>query len=199
MTLEQYPTPAALAANLLHVADLRGDLEGRTVVDLGAGTGVLAIGAALRGAGRVVGVERDVGALDVARRNERRIGPPTAIDWVVADAARAPTCPGQPVTVVTNPPFGAQRGNVHADRGFLATAARLASVSYSVHNEGSREFVSAFAGDNGGRVTDAFAAVVRLDRQFPFHEADSREQPVEAFRIAWGDDDGGQSPSAHPS
>jgi putative methylase len=185
VALEQYPTPPPLAANLLHVADLRGDVAGRTVVDLGAGTGVLAVGAALREAGRVVGVERDVAALAVARRNERRSGAPATIDWVAADATRAPLCPASPVTVVMNPPFGAQRGNVHADRAFLATAARLASVSYSVHNAGSRDFVSAFAEDNGGRVTDAFSASLRLDRQFPFHEADSREQPVEAFRIEW--------------
>jgi putative methylase len=45
--LEQYPTPPGLAAHVVHVADLNGDIDGKTVVDLGTGTGMLALGAAL--------------------------------------------------------------------------------------------------------------------------------------------------------
>jgi len=57
--LEQYPTPPDLAAHVIHLADLQGDIAGRTVIDLGAGTGMLTLGAALRGPARVVGVEVD--------------------------------------------------------------------------------------------------------------------------------------------
>ena len=193
--LEQYPTPAWLAAHLLHLADLQGDLRARTVLDLGAGTGMLAIGAALRGAGRVVGLERDPSALAVARRNETRVatglsapdaaGPVVDVDWVVGDATRAPLRPAVPVTVVMNPPFGAQRGSRHADRAFLETAAEVAAVSYSIHNAESRDFVEAFAADRGGTVTHAFAAEVDVERQFDFHEDDSRAIDVEVFRIEW--------------
>ena len=183
--LEQYPTPADLAANLLHLADLQGDLEGRTVVDLGAGTGILAIGAALRDPARVVGVERDLDALAVARRNESRVGPAVSIDWLCGDATRPPLCPDSPVTVVMNPPFGAQRGRRHADRAFLDTAAEIGSVSYSIHNADSHDFVEAFAADEGGTVTHAFAAVLDVERQFPFHEEETRALDVEAFRIEW--------------
>jgi putative methylase len=84
-----------------------------------------------------------------------------------------------------NPPFGAQHGNEHADRAFLATAAGLADVSYSIHNAGSREFVEAFAADNGGEVTHAFEATFDLDRQFDFHEADEKELRTEVYRIVW--------------
>ena len=183
--LEQYPTPADLAANLLHLADLQGDLAGRTVVDLGAGTGILAIGAALRSAGRVVGVERDGDALAVARRNASRVEPAAAVDWIRGDSTRAPLCPDSAVTVVMNPPFGAQRGRRQADRAFLATAAELAAVSYSIHNADSHEFVEAFAADAGGTVTHAFAAELDLDRQFPFHEEETRAIDVEVFRVEW--------------
>ncbi len=48
---EQYATPATVAAELLYFAFMNGDLEG-SVVDLGCGTGVLAIGASLSRAGR---------------------------------------------------------------------------------------------------------------------------------------------------
>lgn len=183
--LEQYPTPPDLAAHVIHVADLNGDVEGRTVVDLGTGTGMLALGAALRGPSRVVGVEIDRSPLETARSNRARVGTTTPVHWVQGDATRAPLAPTGPTTVVMNPPFGAQAGNEHADRGFLATAAGIADVSYSVHNGGSREFVEAFAGDNGGEVTHAFAASFALDRQFDFHGADRREIDAEVFRIAW--------------
>lgn len=183
--LEQYPTPPDLAAHLLHLADLRGDVTDRTVVDLGTGTGVFAIGAALRGAPRTVGVERDPSALEVARRNERAVAPTGRISWLLGDATRAPLCPPGPVTVLMNPPFGAQRGNVHADRAFLEAAARIAAVSYSIHNADSHDFVDAFATDHGGSVTDAFASEIALDRAFPHHEEARKVIDVEAFRIEW--------------
>ncbi|WP_423751589.1 METTL5 family protein [Salinirarus marinus] len=187
VALEQYPTPPELAAHVVHVADLNGDIEDRTVVDLGTGTGMLALGAALRGPKRVVGVELDRDALETARENRPRVGTRTDIHWVQADATHAPLCPDGPTTVVMNPPFGAQQGHEHADRAFLETAADVADVSYSVHNAGSREFVEAFAADNGGEVTHAFRATFELDRQFDFHEADRKELETEVYRIVWTD------------
>jgi putative methylase len=181
--LEQYPTPADLAAHLLHDADLRGDLAG-TVVDLGTGTGVLALGAALRDPDRVIGVERDAGALAVARRNERALDPATPVAWLRGDATRPPVGTGD-ATVVMNPPFGAQAGNRSADRAFLEAAARIATVSYSIHNAGSESFVEAFAGDESGTVTHAFEAQLDLDRQFDHHTADRATITAEVFRIEW--------------
>jgi len=183
--LEQYPTPADLAAHVVHVADLNGDVAGRTVVDLGSGTGMLALGAALRGPDRVLGVEIDPDALATARENERRVAARATVGWLRADATRPPLRPDGPTTVVMNPPFGARAGNDHADRAFLAAAADLADVSYSVHNEGSEAFVESFADDGGGEVTHAFRGSLSVDRQFEFHEADRAELPVEIYRIAW--------------
>ena len=200
-SLEQYPTPADVAAHVVHLADLRGDVVGRTVVDLGAGTGMFALGAALRGAARVVGVELDGGALAVARENERRVGARTEVHWLRADATRPPLARDRlarngPVTVIMNPPFGAQTGNEHADRAFLETVADLADVSYSVHNAGSREFVESFVADAGGEVTDAFAATLTLDRTFDHQTSESADVDAEVFRIEWdrtgdGDDSDG--------
>ncbi|WP_323192376.1 METTL5 family protein [Halostella sp. PRR32] len=183
-SLEQYPTPPGLAAYLVHVADLRGDIDGRTVVDLGTGTGMLALGAALRSPERVVGVDLDWGPLRTARTNERRVAASADIEWVQGDATRPPLAVDD-ATVVMNPPFGAQRGNEHADRAFLETAADIAAVSYSLHNEGSKEFVESFAADNGGEVTDAFRAELDIDRQFDFHDRDRASIDAELFRIDW--------------
>jgi putative methylase len=184
--LEQYRTPPDLAAHLVHRADLQGDVQDRTVVDLGCGTGMLALGAALRGPDTVVGLDIDPGALSTARDNERKVGSTTSVSWVRADATRAPLCPPRAeTTVVMNPPFGAQSGNEHADRRFLRTAAEISSVSYSLHNEESRDFVESFAEDNGGEVTHAFAAEFDLPGQFEFHEAERRTITAELYRIEW--------------
>mgnify|MGYP000073689195 CR=1 FL=1 len=185
LSLEQYPTPPDLAAHLLHLADLQGDIAGRTVLDLGAGTGVLALAAACRDPTRVLAIERDAGALAVARENEHAVAPGTPIDWLRADAERAPLRPEAVETVVMNPPFGAQSGNEGADRAFLRTAASVASVSYSIHNAGSRNFVESFAADEGGTVTHAFAAEFDLPRLYDHHEREREAIEVELFRIEW--------------
>lgn len=227
-SLEQYPTPPELAAHLIHVADLLGDIEDRTVIDLGTGTGMLALGAALRGPAEVVGMDLDGGALRIAQENRRRVGTATPISWVRADVTRPPldlrvddrenggrdendtgpehdrsdddrpedegndreerderSTANRSVTVVMNPPFGAQNDNEHADRAFLEAASQVADVSYSVHNRGSRDFVDAFATDNGGEITQGFRAEISLPRQFDFHGEETKELDVEVFRIDW--------------
>lgn len=180
---EQYATPAHLAAHLVHLANLQGDLS-RQVVDLGTGTGLLALGAALAGADQVVGLDIDTEAIRTARRNEQQVSPPVGIDWVIGDATTPPLCLDE-VTVLMNPPFGAQSGRRHADRAFLETTAGIASVSYSIHNEGSEAFVESYAADNGGEVTHAFRAEFEIPHQFEFHEKERAEIAVEVYRIEW--------------
>jgi putative methylase len=185
VSLEQYRTPPELAAHLVHTADLQGDIEDRTVVDLGCGTGMLALGAALRGPTRVIGLDIDPDPLSTALDNEGKVASASNVEWVRGDATDVPLRHGGPTTVVMNPPFGAQSGNEHADRDFLATAAEIADVSYSIHNAGSKEFVEAFAGDNGGTVTAAFQAEFELPRQYDHHDAERRVIDAEVFRIEW--------------
>ena len=183
--LEQYPTPPELAAHVVHLADLHGDVDGRTVIDLGTGTGMLALAAALRGPARVVGLELDGDALATAEANERRVAASAPAHRVRGDATRPPIAVAEPATAVMNPPFGAQDGNRNADRAFLDAASDLADVSYSIHNDGSREFVEAFAADEGGEVTHAFAAEFRVDAQFDHHTEDARDIDTEVYRIEW--------------
>lgn len=182
--LEQYPTPADIAAHVLQLAGLQGDLE-RTVLDLGCGTGILALGAALLGSDRVIGVERDGAALAIARENATTLGCPRSVDWIQADVASCPVCPDEPLTVVSNPPFGAVDGTRGADRAFLEVAARLETVSYTFHNRGSSEFVRAFARDHGGTVTRTYEAAFDVDRQFDWHDAERATLSVEVHRIEW--------------
>ena len=181
--LEQYSTPAGIAAQIVHLADLQGDLEG-CVVDPGTGTGMFALGAALRAPERVIGLDRDADALVRARENERRIDPPRGIEWLLGDGGRPPLCLSD-ATVLMNPPFGAQRGRRGADRRFLEGALEFADVIYSIHNEGSREFVESFVADNGGRVTHAYELAFNLENRFEFHEEERRTVHAECYRSSW--------------
>src|SRR5512139_383209 len=81
--LEQYQTPAPLAARLLFHALMKGDIEGKNVCDLGSGTGVLSIGAALLGAVQVTGVDIDKKAVEVAKANALLLG--VDVEFIVAD------------------------------------------------------------------------------------------------------------------
>ncbi|MXV64360.1 methyltransferase [Natronorubrum sp. JWXQ-INN-674] len=183
--LEQYLTPPDIAAHIVHQARLQGDLENR-VVDLGTGTGMLAIAAALAGADRVAGIDVDPEALELARANAARIDEAGrgTLEWVRGDVTRPPLSLTD-ATVLSNPPFGAQRGNRHADREFLEVARSIADVSYTIHNEGSQAFVESFADDEGGAVTHAFQAEFPIANRFEFHTAAEETLEAEVFRIEW--------------
>ncbi|ERG91209.1 MAG: putative RNA methylase [Haloquadratum walsbyi J07HQW1] len=192
--LEQYLTPPEIAAHIIHIADLQNDIGDRTVIDLGTGTGMLALGAAFRAPNQIIGIDRDRSALQIAKTNQSRVGIMTAIEWVLADVTQSFLCPqtthgNDSVTVVMNPPFGAQHGQKHADRAFLTTAAQIADVSYSIHNSGSQSFIESFVADVGGTTTHAFEASFNLDRQYEFHAAESANIDTEVYRIEWTDTD----------
>ena len=181
--LEQYRTPPEIAAAVIHRADLEGDIADRQVADLGCGTGMLALGAALRGASTVVGVDIDPAPLRTAMANARKVGARSAVGWVCADARAVPLVDID--TVVMNPPFGAQQTARHADRGFLETAAAIAEVSYSIHNAGSEGFVEAFVEDEGGVVDAAFSATLTVPPTYEFHSAEAATIDAEVYRIRW--------------
>lgn len=68
--LEQYPTKPHIASHMLYTMQASyQDVEGKLIADLGCGCGSLSIGAAMLGAGCVVGYDVDPDALDIWRRN----------------------------------------------------------------------------------------------------------------------------------
>lgn len=183
--LEQYVTDPELAAHICHLASLRGDLSETTVLDLCCGTGTLALGARAAEAERIVGLDLDRSALEIAVGNERRLFETARIDWIHGDVTASPLRTTD-ATALSNPPFGAQRTNKHADRSVLRAIQRLASVSYTIHNGGSLEFVESFAEDHDATVTDAFESTLEVDNRFDFHTEERATIPVEVYRIEWG-------------
>ncbi|MGP8322291.1 MAG: METTL5 family protein [Methanosarcinaceae archaeon] len=173
VTLEQYATPAVLAAEILHFAYMKGDIKD-TVYDLGCGTGILAIGAKLLGAKKVVGFDSDEKALVVARKNAKKIG--VDVEFVCCEIS---IITGNAHTVVMNPPFGAQSKG--SDRPFLLTALRTSGVTYSIHNCGSHDFIQKFI--NPAVITEWYKTSFRIKRTFKFHKKDVEQIEVEIYRI----------------
>ena len=111
--LEQYHTPASIAATVVHCMFSAGDVEGRRVCDLGCGTGMLTVGCALMGCARVLAVDVDEDALRVMRANLERLREEDGaelpeIEMVCEDVARLVVEEEERKcdVVVTNPPFG---------------------------------------------------------------------------------------------
>ena len=83
--LEQYATEGDLAARWLVDIVAFGDLtEGCTVADLGAGNGVLGLGSLEMGSGRVILVEADQAACDVAKSNAESMGFADSVEVICA-------------------------------------------------------------------------------------------------------------------
>ena len=156
-------TPAEAAVDLLFAAVRWDGLEGRSVVDLGSGTGRLAIGAALLGARSVVGVESDPEVARAARAAARDAG--VEVEFVVGevrDFDRAADL------VVMNPPFGAQRR--HADRPFWDRAFDLARRSIHAFSlADSRTFIARRAVARGAQVLETQPIAWELARTFAHH------------------------------
>ena len=179
-SLEQYQTPAPLAARLLYTALMKGDIEGKRVCDLGCGTGILAIGAALLGAGSVTGIEVDKNAVDVANANAALLEVEVTFIAMDVKEPELPARAGPIDTVVMNPPFGAQK--IHADRPFIDCALTLAPVTYSIFNAGSAQFVNAYTAHRA-KVTEKIGGTFPIKRTFAFHTRDVQEIEVEILRL----------------
>ncbi len=197
--LEQYTIPANIAAEILYMAAyVNDDIIGKNVIDLGCGTGRLAIGAALLGAKEVVGVDIDKTAVRLARENAIKSSVKDRIQWLIADID---VLHGVFETVLQNPPFGVQKRK--ADRKFLQKSLEIAHRIYSLHKgESKKEFVkrfkdreprgvsvqpSAFLKNfierHGGKIHAVYAMIMTIPYMFEFHRKRKHEFPVYLYVI----------------
>lgn len=171
ISLEQYMTPPELAADILHSAYMQGDIEGKKVVDLGTGTGIFAIGAALLGA-EVTAYEKDEDALDLARENAEKLNVAEFIEFVEADIDEIDE---QYDTALMNPPF-----SVHSDEGmkFLETALRCAENVYSVVYGGRKSAIKDFVRQSSHELQTWQEYEISLPATYGFHTEESHEAEV---------------------
>ncbi|MGB9622590.1 MAG: METTL5 family protein [Candidatus Methanomethylicaceae archaeon] len=167
LIFEQYRLPSPVAAEILWYVHLRHkDIEGKVVADLGCGTGMLAIGAALLGAEYVVGLDIDREAISDAKNAAARLGVNERADFVVGDV-RYPCLRAD--VVIQNPPFGVRRRE--ADRAFIIAGLSIAPKVYSLHRGGDnvRRFIFKFVRDVGGKVDEVLPLKIKLPPTYHFH------------------------------
>jgi putative methylase len=146
------------------------------VLDLGTGTGRLALGASLLGADYVVGVDVDALSLRQACIAERSLH--ANVDFVLGDIA---TIRGSVDTVLMNPPFGTKKA--HADIQFLQSALRLANVVYSIHKSSTRAFLNRWLERGGFNCDRIIVTEMEIPHQFNFHQKRRVSVEVDVIRI----------------
>ena len=177
LSLEQYPVSPEVGAELLFMAGFEhGDIPGRKVLDLGSGSGRLAIGAGLLGAQQIVGVDIDPISVSIARENASKLK--VHVDWIVADVD---AIQGKFDTVVMNPPYGTRKE--HADIKFLEQSFRRAQIVYSIHKSSTRTFLKQFIVRQGRHVDAIRSVEMLLPHLFDFHHKRWISISVDLYRI----------------
>ena len=186
--LEQYTIPSNLAAEILNLASLSGDIAGKTVFDFGCGSGRLAIGAAMLGAKKVVAIDVDKNVIELAKENAQAANAGVAVEFVCDDIENFS---GECDTIVQNPPFG-MRGQKHTDRIFLKKAIECGKKIYSLHRgdyEGekkhkkTREFLKKFVEQNHGQVLSIKEFKFDIPYMFKFHKKPKVTYNIDLFVI----------------
>lgn len=178
---EQYTIPPDVAAEILYIATYTyDDIAEKNVVDLGCGTGRLAIGAALLGAKETFGIDIDQLAVKIAKKNAEKLKVHDKTNWIIADIN---VLRGHFDTVLQNPPFGVQRKG--ADRKFIEKALEIGHKIYSLHKSGesNRRFIKRFIELHSGKVTGILPLEMTIPKMFEFHTKRKHKLKVDLYLI----------------
>ena len=205
--LEQYSTPATIAADLVWNAYGLGDIRDMNVLDLGCGTGIFAIASSLMGARSSLGVDIDDESIALAKITQNSISKQDDIDinntnFIVGDINSFNSISdlfncndyeninnnhmsiNKFDTLIQNPPFGSQeRGSRHADRKFMEFAVASAEVIYSFHMKSTEEFVIDYYRDLGAEVTHKLVYKFPIPKIYDFHSEESHDVKVVVLRV----------------
>jgi len=175
--LEQYTIPANIAADILFLATaVYRDIADKAVVDLGTGTGRLAIGAAHMGAGRITAIDIDPAAIKIARENSEAAM--ADVDWIVGDLE---AIRGEFDTVVMNPPFGTKQR--HLDKVFLRKAIQIGRVVYSIHKSATRDHIVRYLKRCGCKVDAVHEYTLDVPKMFEHHRKRKYPVKVDLYRV----------------
>lgn len=198
--LEQYPTSIKIAAKTLHlIAYSNLDILGKSVLDLGCGTGRFALGAAFLGAQKVVGIDLDNTAVKLARKYAQKLKLNNNTSWIHGDIS---TISGQFDTVVQNPPFGIQKR--YADRRFLKKALEVGKKIYSIHSHPFNDnnllsllknnpeaivqippspFFRKYIEENNASVRAVYSMLMSIPKMFDFHKKQIHSFIIDLYSI----------------
>jgi len=176
--LEQYITPANIAADIIFIAHQFGDIKDKVVFDLGCGTGIFAIGASLTGAKKSIGFDIDKNTIEKAKKYVKKNR--LAVEFNVRDILDVnEKCD----TILMNPPFGAQKSNIKADRKFIEIGFKISSVIYSLHLTKTVPFIEKMISSLNGEITYYKNYLLPIKHTYDFHEKKYVEYDVSLLRI----------------
>ena len=175
--LEQYSTPATIAADLLWNAYSLGDIADKKVMDLGCGTGIFAIASKLLGAASAIGVDIDKDSTDLA---SSYCGD---VDFMCSDICDLEN-DFDVDTIFQNPPFGSQKNaKKGADLKFISKAIELSpKVLYSFHMASTEEFLISYFEKNDLEITHIFRYNFPIPKIYEFHTRESANVEVIVIR-----------------
>ncbi|KAJ1883713.1 Methyltransferase-like protein 5 [Kickxella alabastrina] len=194
--LEQYPTTAHLASRILYTAESSyGDIDGKSVVDLGCGCAMLSVAAAMMGASSVLGIDIDADALEIAQENIDECEVADTVDLLHAslledgalslnEALLAPMAMRFD-TAILNPPFGTKPGNKGIDLLFLQAACAMArGAVYSLHKSSTRAFLVKKAQSWGFDCEVLAELKFDVPMMYKFHKKKSVDIDVDLLRLS---------------
>lgn len=184
LELEQYATEGDLAAYWMLGVDQLDSVEGKHVVDLAAGNGILGLATMFLGASKVTLIEADEQAVEVALKNIQRAeektgGSARAIramvgkDTIELDEAID--------VVVMNPPWGVQ--TTRADRPLLDFAFSLGAESVHILHSAKAKHVQAIASDHGYHGEIMLETEFRLPPTYAHHSKGKASTAVRCWRF----------------
>lgn len=175
--LEQYSTPATIAADLLWNAYSLGDIADKKVMDLGCGTGIFAIASKLLGAASAIGVDIDKDSIDLASSYC------WDVNFICSDICDLEN-DFDVDTIFQNPPFGSQKNaKKGADLKFISKAIELSpKVLYSFHMASTEEFLISYFEKNDLEITHIFRYNFPIPKIYEFHTRESANVEVIVIR-----------------
>ena len=175
--LEQYSTPATIAADLLWNAYSLEDIADKKVMDLGCGTGIFAIASKLLCAASAIGVDIDKDSIDLA---SSYCGDVNFICSDICDLENDFDVD----TIFQNPPFGSQKNaKKGADLKFISKAIELSpKVLYSFHMASTEEFLISYFEKNDLEITHIFRYNFPIPKIYEFHTRESANVEVIVIR-----------------
>jgi putative methylase len=176
--LEQYVTPANIAADILFIAYHLGDINDKIIIDFGCGTGIFSIGASYLGAKKIYGFDIDKKSIEIAQKYSKENN--LSIEFFVENVEGVDK---KCNTLIMNPPFGAQKGNRQADRKFIEKGFEIAEIIYSLHLKKTIPFIEKMITSLGGIVTHQKEYLFPIKWQFNFHKKEISKYDVTLLRI----------------
>ena len=180
--LEQYPTEGNLAAAWLTKIDLGDSFEGKHILDLGAGNGVLGIGAAFLGAKQVTMVECDKTALDIIDENIAEVEGNEFLKTIHHRVDGSAIELDSTVDIaIMNPPWGVQ--TKHADRAFFETLfAMNIPLIHFIHSIDAGH-LAALAKSNGYAIHSIYQTDFRLPAVYSHHKQQQGSTRIRCYRL----------------